>query len=142
MEKYEQNLIKLENGYVLEYIPLKDNPQKNTKVIFSSFFSEFKDFHILQTLRDYYIVDKTKYKHPTKNPYVKDIQKKGIAKEKLFEICIQNLESIVEKDTIKNIKLNKNPKRVRQRVKQYFEENYHAYLQNPIFNEFINSKTQ
>jgi len=48
----EKNLLKLKNGYVLEFVPSEQPSFGQSKIVFGSFFNEFNNNYILQIFRN------------------------------------------------------------------------------------------
>jgi hypothetical protein len=143
MEKsiYKNNLIKLNNGYLLETNTPKDSYQiGDHKIVFGSFFNKFDNHYIFQTFRQFLIVRKDKDKNQI-TPYTKNILSEEVSIENLFLKCLDNLEFLVKKD-LTRIQIENPPEVVNQLIQDYSFDRLHAFIGNPIFNEHINWRTK
>lgn len=83
--RYEKKLLKLNNGYILEFRELKREPWENEPVVFAYFFNKFNNQYIVQKLRDYLIIRWDKDRGRTNPPWIMNIYDKDYPKDKLFK---------------------------------------------------------
>ncbi len=143
MEKsnYESKLLQFNNGYLLETNTPKEAHQFGEhKIVLGSFFNEFDNHYILQTFRQFLIIRKDKDRNNI-TPYVKNILSKEIPKEELFLRCYENLEELVKKD-LTRIQIENPPKIIKKLLQDYSWNKLHTFMEDPIFNEYINWRTE
>jgi len=134
----KKDLFRLNNGYILNsHWRLIGFGEE--KVIFSAFFNEFDNHYVLQTIREFLYIRKDKDKNVVE-PYIKGIKNKNISKKNLFSCCLEALEELVEKDRIIEKQFDKNEKIVNKSVQDYFYQELHTFLDDPKFNEPINTR--
>ncbi|MCK9596888.1 hypothetical protein M0R19_06890 [Candidatus Pacearchaeota archaeon] len=139
MEKsrYEKNLFKLNNGYVLEFNVSEEHIFGEQKVIFTSFFNEFSNHYILQTSRNFLTIRRDKERNSIE-PYIKSVENKSISNKKLFSKCLENIEKMVQEDKVSEKEFSKKENCINKNIQDYFYEDLYTFIQNPIFNEYIN----
>ncbi len=138
----EKNLFKLENGYILEFnIPKEAHLVGEKKIIFASFFNEFDNHYILQTSRDYLSI-RTDKGRDCITPTVRNIENKQKSEEAIFLKCLENLEELVMKDQIEEKQFDKVEKPINKLIQDYFYTDLHTFMENPIFNNGINQRTE
>ncbi len=134
-----KNLSKLNNGYVLEFN--SNGPHDlfaKEKIIFSVFFNKFKEYYVVQELRENFSIRRDKDRCSTKNPYIIEIFNKSDPKEKLFEMCFRNLEELVERDMVSEKSFDRKENVINKFVQDYFHEELYVHLSQPTLNDYIN----
>jgi len=60
------------------------------------------------------------------------------SEDELLSRCLENLERRVKKDLIGEKQFNRKEKIINNLVQNYCHKDLHAFVHNPIFNEYIN----
>lgn len=139
---FSKNLLRLKNGYVLEFNHNKPGSWLDEKNIFLSFFNEFDGHYVVQELIDYLHIRRDKDRERTSNPYIKKIYNKSESLEKVFDGCLLGIDNLVEKSNFSEKDYDRKEICVDKYVQDYLHEDLYTFLEDPIFNWPLNGGTK